>query len=179
MKACSKCKVVKPYEAFTPNKKTKDRLQSWCRECSNKHTKEHRANNIEWQERRREYMRTDKYKAWRKEYSQTEIGKAIRKNNKRQHLLNPAVKRNYRLFYKLKAEHRCPLWVKPVETLPFYQLAESLGDGYVVDHIIPLRGKYVSGLHVPANLQVLTVDANNLKRNSENPIWHKVGLLPV
>ena len=35
-----------------------------------------------------------------------------------------------------------------------------------VDHIIPLKGKLVSGLHVAANLQVLTETANKAKGNS-------------
>lgn len=37
--------------------------------------------------------------------------------------------------------------------------------GYQVDHIIPLKGKIVSGLHVLANLQYLPTDANRRKKN--------------
>jgi hypothetical protein len=51
-----------------------------------------------------------------------------------------------------------------------YQIArdrtETTGIKHQVDHIIPLNGKLVSGLHVAANLQVLTATATEAKGNS-------------
>ena len=37
--------------------------------------------------------------------------------------------------------------------------------GFEVDHIIPLNGKLVSGLHILANLQVLPIHKNRSKQN--------------
>jgi hypothetical protein len=60
---------------------------------------------------------------------------------------------------KMKAT---PKWVdlKSIET--FYK---NRPVGYHVDHIVPLQGKNVSGLHVVWNLQYLTISENCSKGN--------------
>lgn len=43
---------------------------------------------------------------------------------------------------------------------------KMLGFPWHVDHIIPLQGKHVSGLHVPTNIQVIPGSDNVRKHNS-------------
>jgi 5-methylcytosine-specific restriction endonuclease McrA len=67
---------------------------------------------------------------------------------------------------------RTPKWLTKEDhgsIREFYTSAKELekifGIKYHVDHIIPLRGANVSGLHVPWNLQILTAKENTKKGN--------------
>ena len=68
--------------------------------------------------------------------------------------------------------NRTPSWLTKEDLAKieeFYKEAQKLreetGEEYHVDHIIPLRGKNISGLHVPSNLQILKARDNIIKGN--------------
>ena len=65
--------------------------------------------------------------------------------------------------HKYYISERTPNWVDMELIAQFYK---NCPKGYHVDHIIPLRGKYVSGLHTINNLQYLLADENRSKSNS-------------
>tara|TARA_R110000868_G_C10972634_1_gene770654 strand:- start:33075 stop:33575 length:501 start_codon:yes stop_codon:yes gene_type:complete len=45
------------------------------------------------------------------------------------------------------------------------EIYSSRREGQQVDHIIPVNGKGITGLHVPWNLQILSSEENNRKNN--------------
>jgi len=79
---------------------------------------------------------------------------------------NPAkncAKQVRRIAVKLNAT---PKWLTPehhAEILNWYRRGAEAG--LEVDHVVPLRGVNVSGLHVPWNMQLLTKSENVLKSN--------------
>jgi len=46
------------------------------------------------------------------------------------------------------------------------QKTKETGIKYSVDHIIPLKGRSASGLHVPWNIQIIPIKENMQKGNS-------------
>ena len=65
--------------------------------------------------------------------------------------------------YKCAKLHRTPVW-SDLEAIK--EIYAKCPKGHHVDHIIPLQGKLVSGLHIASNLQYLTPTENISKGNS-------------
>ena len=68
--------------------------------------------------------------------------------------------------YRASKLNATPKWLTQEmkdEIVAIYEKARSLG--MEVDHIIPLKGKGVCGLHVPWNLQIISCSDNRKKSN--------------
>lgn len=79
--------------------------------------------------------------------------------------------RAYRAAMRLVAVKRAtPVWADREAIKAIYVEAARMtlktGVPHQVDHIVPIAGRNVCGLHVPANLRVITADANRLKSNT-------------
>jgi len=89
---------------------------------------------------------------------------------KEQYWLNHTI--NQRLstsIARAKKLNKYPSWANKEEIKKIYTRAVLMekedGVKYEVDHIIPLNGENVSGLHVHNNLQILTKNKNIAKAN--------------
>jgi hypothetical protein len=65
--------------------------------------------------------------------------------------------------YRASKLQRTPKWADHDAIAAWYEAATAFG--FEVDHIVPLKGKFVSGLHVHNNLQLLTKSENCEKGN--------------
>lgn len=163
MKHCYKCKTFKLPTEFGKNKSRKDGLSDECRICKQKQDRAYAAKNKEAANQRATKWYYDNL-----EYALEQrriIGKKWIAENKDK---NAAKATRYRAS-KLQAT---PKWLtkeqhQQIES--FYWLAklqyELTDTKYHVDHIVPLKGKTVCGLHVPWNLQVLKAQENISKGN--------------
>jgi len=166
MKKCNKCFIEKPLEGFTPNKNKPDGRMYTCKVCQAAIAREKRKTPGYMSKEQKEKARK-RSALWRLENKERIPlqKKSWAQRNKQRWV---ASKARYRA-QKLQAQ---PKWlsedqVKEIES--FYWLRDDIraitGEDYHVDHIVPLKGKNVCGLHVPWNLQVLPSDVNLSKGN--------------
>lgn len=132
----------------------------------------------------------EKEHAYKYAYHRTDAYREVKREEQRVRRLNPDVlakerergalyaKDNPHLFAaktrkrKSAKLQRTPSWLTDEhhkQISMFYweaaEVSKLVGEFHTVDHIIPLQGKTVSGLHVPWNLQILTKSENSAKGN--------------
>jgi len=164
MKTCNRCKLTKSLVSFTKDKSQKDGLDRRCIEC--------KAAN---------YAKIDKEKrsVWRKEYYENNkehelVLSAIYKSDNAQYYKD-YISAYYKKFpekgaaktakYRATKLHATPLWISEEQLEEMLLIYQNCPKGFHVDHIIPLQGKEVKGLHVPWNLQYLPARENQRKSN--------------
>ena len=159
---------------FAKNKTAKDGLKNICRKCDSIRAKEwyaenrekrlqsckkYRENNLELcKNRTNTYYKNnkEKIKVYQKQYRDSDKSKGASK----------------RARYRAKLSNRTPKWLSKEDLKLIdakYAIARWLsivvGVNYEVDHIVPLNGRTVSGLHVPHNLSIVKESENRAKGN--------------
>ena len=191
MKKCNKCKIDKLLTNFYANKRMKDGYNSFCIEChkkDNQSRKKLKRQDPEFKAKELDYKKeyrsktTDQHKEYMKKWhkknadQQTEYRKQYRQDN-------PEYFKEYNIVNKHKVNaktrkrqasqlQRTPKWLTENDFWMIeeaYELAtlrtKLFGFPWEVDHVIPLQGRLVSGLHTPYNLQVIPRTENRSKNN--------------
>lgn len=156
-----------------------------CNASSSAYYEENKSKCLEWQSNYRK-ENSEKYKEYLKQYRidnlehlqalakewYSENSESVKKRVLQWAKDNPSKTRALGAKRRSAKLNRTPPWLTEQDLSDiedFYYLAKALTDTtgvkYVVDHIIPLQGKNVSGLHVPSNLQILTDSENASKHN--------------
>jgi hypothetical protein len=119
-------------------------------------------------QRARAAINVEKFRAARKRWEERNPG-AAEESARRYRERNRAEIRARLAASKEGRDKRRVLWANQDAILDFYRQAELMtrttGRLHVVDHIIPLQGREVSGLHVETNLRVI--------EHHENAVKHK------
>ena len=158
-KICTKCGVEKPLDKFYFKVKRDNTRDARCSDCVSEARRKYREAN-----REKDLERQRKYRVANREKEREYHRRWSAANRDKRNALD-AKRRAAKL-------QRTPKWLtkehyKQMEDMytKAQRLFGQLDVKYNVDHIIPLQGNNVSGLHVPWNLQVITAEENNRKYN--------------
>jgi hypothetical protein len=160
-KVCSQCGETKDLSEFQ-FQKSRGSHRANCKDCQAIAYKR-------WAENNKDKIRSKKKEYYHSNPDFRRKHKEINLKNQPRYSAKRAANEAKRRFGKNCAT---PPWLSDdhlseIENL--YWLARDLkavsGQDYHVDHIIPLKGKNVCGLHVPWNLQILPSDVNIRKSN--------------
>lgn len=175
-KLCKRCNTHKPLLHFSPRADAKDGLAYWCTPCKTAATaagprrkqvlRNYRERHADVCKQRVKACVTAKPEHYAKKAAAwAQANKERVLAGRRAAYKKNAAQEIARVRLRKKRTDAAPAWLLPghhAEIEGLYRFCQ-LFRGFEVDHVIPLNGKQVSGLHVPENLQVLTVRANRQK----------------
>lgn len=190
-KLCTKCKQHKSLDCFSKQKDKKTGFKSNCKDCTqsyNKNNKERIAihDKIYYElnidtilENKKQYYLENKEKIIENKcLYEKENSEKIKENKKTYY------HKNKKDFLSRNAKRRAdkiqatPSWLTKEQLEEIKNIYKTCPKGYHVDHIIPLKGKTVCGLHVPWNLQHLPAK-ENLQKNNKIIEEYKLKLTPT
>lgn len=151
MKTCLICQTPQPLDNFASLRHGRHGLHPWCKPCLKQYNASRYANGTPTQPPRKSAAFIAPYTPKLKDRLKLAAE-------------HPGFRAASNAWRKLHRRGRIPKWLQLEDVLAFYEAASRFG--MEVDHIVPLNGKGVCGLHVPWNLQLLTKSANASKRNS-------------
>lgn len=182
---CSICKQLLERHLFHSNKSARDGIQNHCKQCTAARyaAKKPPKPKPTLAERLTPEQLTEHQRAIHRRYRERHPGRSAEKVriSRRKHLdarrayARDYQKKNLERFLAHNAQRKehikraTPPWADKKVILDLYILAKvlsrDLGTQIDVDHIVPLKGKNVCGLHVQNNLRLLPHLENVAKHN--------------
>ena len=172
MRTCKKCLQEKDLDAF---KKHSNGYRHVCKKCQYVMEMTNPVTHANRIARMQKYRASDKGIQNEKMYDVLPKTRELRKESAKRYMqtINGlVVKRATTAKRRAARMNRTPAWLTDFDKLKIkciYSVAAMLTrenkEEWTVDHIIPLQGKLVSGLHVPNNLQVMRGSENYAKIN--------------
>lgn len=158
MKTCSKCHETKELTEFKRAPSYSQGVTGVCKECYKDYARANKASQ-KWAAKHRDQVKVnqDKYVANHPE--------AVKDSKRKWSMANKKSELAKCRKYQANKLNATPKWLTDEQVEEIRQFYINCPEGYEVDHIIPLRGKNVCGLHVPSNLQYLTISENRKKSN--------------
>lgn len=173
-KHCKRCVTDKPLEAFSVQNIRKEGRYPTCKACVNLRSRERYAKDpAKFNEYNRALYVADpeQGRALRKK-SRDKNPETTKASRRKWQQANAGVTNSYTAEYRASKLQATPKWLteeQRQEMVAVYELAKELqwlsSEPLEVDHIVPLQGAEVSGLHVPWNLQILPRGLNRQKTN--------------
>lgn len=171
---CKKCLIAKVKARYEADpEKTKLRVKQWAEQNADYRKAAAHERYLKNMEREKERGRRHYEKDRQAGIARAAEWRKANPERHKQHMKTRRVDKAARVEIQARRNAckklRTPPWIDKQAFKPIYQRCKDViaetGLPHDVDHIIPLQGETVSGLHVPWNLQILPSSINRAKSN--------------